>query len=140
MKTLKSYSELIKLKTFDERIQYLYLGDKLCHETFGRYRYLNQQFYTSKEWRRLRDEIILRDGGCDLGVEGCDLRKMSALIHHINPITIEDLIERSPKVFDPDNLITLSLKTHNYIHYGTETAETTFVERFPNDTCPWKRR
>lgn len=139
MMTLKSYSEMMKFETFDERIQYLYLGDKLGHETFGADRYINQIFYTSNEWRRCRNGIILRDDGCDLGVEGCDLRKGNILIHHINPITIEDIVMRSPKLFDPENLISLSLSSHNYIHYGTEMDHNPIVERFPHDTCPWKR-
>lgn len=128
----------MELETFDERMQYLFLGDKLCHETFGTQRYLNQYFYTSKEWRKTRNDIIVRDNGCDLGVEGCDLRERNILVHHINPITIEDVIDRSSKLFDPENLISTSLGTHNYIHYGTEMDHNPVIERFPNDTCPWK--
>ena len=129
---------MLQLKTFNERMEYLYLGDKLCHETFGKYRYLNQQFYTSPEWRHLRNGIILRDKACDLGIDGLEIRKHKIMIHHINPITIDDLINRSPKLFDPNNLITMSQDTHNYIHYGTNQSEFQIVERFLNDTCPWK--
>ncbi len=147
MKMLKSYSELISLDTFDERIQYLFLGDKLGIETFGNMRFLNQKLYTSPEWIHTRDIIIARDDGCDLGVEGCYIvrdtkykHKQKILIHHINPITIQDILNRSDKLFDPENLISLSLKTHNYIHYGTEYNESPYVERTPYDTCPWNRR
>lgn len=131
---------MITLQTYDERKEYLYLGDKLCQETFGNQRYLNQVFYTSKEWRRVRDLVIIRDLGCDLGVEGCDLRESKIIIHHINPITAEDIINRSPKLFDMDNLVAMSQATHNYIHYGTATLaeDRTYVGRSLNDTCPWK--
>lgn len=134
----KSYSELMKLKTFEERIEYLYLGDKLCEETFGNYRYLNQKLYTSTEWIRTRTRVIIRDYGCDLGIEGCDLQKRNIIIHHINPITIDDVINRSPKLFDMDNLISTSMRTHNYIHFGAKHDEPRFIERTPNDTCPWR--
>lgn len=136
---LRSYSELITFDTFDERIRYLYLGDKLCHMTFGDQRYLNQYFYTSKEWRRTRNNIIIRDNGCDLGIEGCGLKSKNILVHHINPITIEDVLNRSDNLFDPENLISLSLRSHNYIHYGTEMNANPIVERSKNDTCPWKK-
>lgn len=135
----KSFKELSQLETFEERIQYLYLGDKLCNETFGRYRQLNQDFYKSKEWRRVRDEVIARDMGCDLGVDGCELGRKGILVHHINPISIEDLMNRNHNIFDLDNLISVSHKTHNFIHYGTNDREPALIERSPNDTCPWKK-
>lgn len=133
----KSYQELIRLSTFDERKEYLYIGDMIGHKTFGSSRYLNQQFYKSPEWRHIRDNIIIRDGGCDLGVDGCGLSNKNILVHHINPITEDDIINRNPCLFDEDNLISSSLITHNFIHFGTSCQETYF-ERTPNDTCPWK--
>lgn len=141
MKKLKSYSELLKLSTFNERLEYLYLGDKVGHITFGPHRYLNQKFYLSDQWRKTRDSIIIRDNGCDLGIEGCDLRNHNILIHHINPITIEDVIHMRSCLFDPDNLISVSKTSHNYIHYGDNSQSKIIWEaRSPNDTCPWKRR
>ena len=134
----KSYEELVKLETFDDRLNYLYIGDKVGRETFGNARRLNQLFYKSKEWRRKRDEIIARDNGCDLGIEGCDLSYRNILIHHINPITEEDILNRNPCLFDSNNLISVSINTHNFIHYGTSRVEE-YVERTPNDTCPWKK-
>lgn len=138
MKISKCYSELIKLPTFQERLEYLYIGNRVCEETFGSNRYINQRFYKSKEWARIRDSIITRDLGRDLAFDGCDLATI--LIHHINPITQEDIVNRNPKVTDPENLICTSHNTHNYIHFGTSLQPNAFVERKPNDTCPWKRR
>lgn len=134
----KTYSELSSLETFDERLEYLYIGDKVGNQTFGNARWLNQKLYKSPEWQRTRDRVITRDLGCDLGVEGCELTSRNILIHHINPITEEDVINRNPCLFDMDNLIAVSLSTHNYIHYGTKQNEG-YVERKPNDTCPWRR-
>lgn len=137
--TIKSYSEMKDLETFQDRLEYLYIGDMVGHQTFGSSRYLNQTLYKSREWKRVRDVVIIRDRGCDLGIDGCDLTDRNVLVHHINPITIEDVINRHPKIFDPDNLITLSLKTHNYIHYGN-VPEQISTSRTANDTCPWKAR
>lgn len=134
----KTYSELIKLDTFEERLDYLYIGDKIGNETFGQARWLNQRFYKSPEWIRTKNNIVIRDEGCDLGVEGCGLTNRNKLVHHINPITQEDIINRNPCLFDPDNLITTSIQSHNYIHYGTKQQELP-IDRAPNDTCPWKR-
>lgn len=120
------------------RLEYLFIGDKIGNETFGNSRWLNQKFYTSMEWLKTRDAIIVRDNGCDLGVEGCELSNKNIIVHHINPITEEDLIHMRPNVFDPENLISTSRRTHNHIHYGIQ-EEQTFVERSPNDTCPWRR-
>lgn len=129
---------MIKLDTFDERKDYLYIGDKVGRETFGQSRWINQLFYKSPEWRSKRNEIINRDQGCDLGVDGCGLSNKNILVHHINPITQEDIINRNPCIFDNDNLISSSKQTHNYIHYGSEIDELP-MERTPNDTCPWKK-
>lgn len=134
----KSYNELIELNTFEERLNYLYIGDKVGRETFGSARRLNQLFYKSQEWRRKRNEIIARDNGCDLGIEGCDLTARNILIHHINPITEDDILNRNPCLFDNNNLISVSIDTHNFIHYGTSSKDE-YVERSPNDTCPWRK-
>lgn len=135
----KTYSELIKLETFLERYRYLQIGGAVGKETFGYDRYLNQILYTSKEWRSFRDEIIVRDNGCDLGVEGYDIKYGRVLVHHIDPITVDDVVNRHPKVFDPENVITTTHNTHNAIHYGDENLLITMpTERSKNDTCPWK--
>lgn len=136
---IKTYSELILLPTFEERFQYLKLGGSVGQITFGHERYLNQLLYNSDEWRRrVRREVIIRDSGCDLGCEGYEIHG-KILIHHINPITIEDILERNPRVFDLENLICTSHNTHNAVHYGDESLLiTTPVERTRNDMCPWK--
>ena len=135
----KSYTELSKLKTFEERFEYLRLNGSVGEDTFGFDRIFNQVFYRSKEWKSTRDFVIVRDGGCDLGVEGYDVCER-IMVHHINPITMDDINNRSPKLFDPENLISTSHRTHNAIHYGDASLlVTTPVERSANDTCPWKR-
>lgn len=137
--SIKSYTELIQLPTFEERYRYLKLGGVIGEETFGFDRYLNQLLYTSQEWRSVRNTVIIRDNGCDLGVEGREIYG-KVLIHHINPITVEDIRRREPWIFDPENLITTTLGTHNAIHYGDESLLIiTPIERTKNDTCPWKR-
>lgn len=136
--TIKTYSELITIPTFIERFRYLKIGGRVGQETFGYDRYLNQVLYNSTEWKRFRRDIILRDCGNDLACDGYEIPER-ALIHHINPITIEDVLERHPKIFDPENVITTVLNTHNAIHYGDEDLLGIFVERTKNDTCPWKR-
>lgn len=139
MRIIKSYSELITLPTFEERYHYLRLGGSVGKETFGYDRYLNQILYHSDEWKRFRRDIIIRDNGCDLACDGFDIVSR-ALVHHINPITIEDVVNRHPMIFDPDNVITTTHNTHQAIHYGDEglliRAPT---ERSKNDTCPWKK-
>lgn len=136
--SIKCYSELMSLSTFIERYRYLKLGGSVGKETFGYDRYLNQTLYRSPEWKRFRRDIIIRDNGCDLGCEGYDIVG-KILIHHIEPITIEDIIKRNPKIFDPENVISTQLMTHNAIHYGDESLLITEpVVRKPNDTCPWK--
>lgn len=135
----RCYSELILLPTFKERYDYLRLGGTVGKETFGYDRYLNQILYTSVEWRNFRRQIIIRDNGCDLGCDGFELFSR-ILVHHINPITAEDVLNRSPVVFDPENVITTSHNTHQAIHYGDETLLPLLpVERSRYDTCPWKR-
>lgn len=139
--SIKSYSELIELKTFEERYRYLRIGGKVGEDTFGFDRYLNQKFYKDPEWLSIRDFIIVRDNGCDLG---CSDRKIpdgvKILVHHINPITVNDIINRDPKLFDPENLISTIKNTHDAIHYGDESLLVTKpIERSANDTCPWKR-
>lgn len=134
---MKTYGELILLKTFEERYQYLKLKGLVGFETFGGKRWMNQVLYSSGEWKKIRREIIIRDDGCDLGCRDCRIFGM-VYVHHINPITIDDILERSRCVFDPDNLICVSFKTHNAIHYGNEELQTKPIERKPNDTCPWR--
>lgn len=137
---IKTYSELSKLKTFEDRFQYLRLDGIVGEETFGFDRYLNQILYQSKEWKRCRRDIIIRDEGCDLGCEGFEVHGR-ILIHHINPITVDDIVNRNPKVFDPENLILTSHNTHQAIHYGNEDLLIRApIERSKNDTCPWRRK
>lgn len=127
------------LPTFLERYRYLKLGGIVGAETFGYERYLNQILYQSGEWKRFRNKIIIRDEGRDLACEGYDIYG-SILIHHIDPITVDDVLQRHPKVFDPENAISTCLKTHNAIHYGDESLLNLGpIERTANDTCPWKR-
>lgn len=133
----RCYSELIKHKTFKDRYEYLKLGGVVGMDTFGSARMINQKFYTSKKWRAVRDRIIIRDNGCDLGVEGFEIFD-KIIIHHINPITIEDLISDRPIVYDPENLICTTLRTHNAIHFGDEYLLTPeLVTRTPGDTKLW---
>lgn len=134
----RSYSELILLKTFEERFEYLRLDGVVGIETFGYDRYLNQLLYRSSEWKKIRNEIIVRDNGCDLGIDGHEIFG-SPLIHHINPITIDDVKNRNPIIFDSENLITTILSTHNAIHYGYEVPNNKIPNRIPYDTCPWKQ-
>nr|DAO53499.1 MAG TPA: HNH endonuclease bacteriophage, HNH Endonuclease, DNA.52A [Caudoviricetes sp.] len=137
---IRSYTELITLPTFVERFRYLKLGGQVGVETFGYDRYLNQILYRTAEWKRFRNEIIVRDNGCDLGCEGYEIVGQKILVHHINPISIEDVLRRDPKVFDPENVICTILNTHNAIHYGDESLLVTEpIERKPNDTCLWRR-
>ena len=135
----KSYSELILLPTFEERLKYLKLDGTVGRETFGYARYLNQQLYHDTRWLRRKSDAIVRDNGCDLGVEGYTIYG-PILVHHINPITIDDILMQRACVFDLDNLITTWLRTHNAIHYGSvDQLIEPVIERAPNDTCPWKK-
>ena len=136
--SIKTYSELITIPTFEERFEYLQLKGSVGKDTFGYDRYLNQVLYRSPEWKRLRNQIIIRDGGCDLACDGYDIYN-KVLIHHLNPITVEDVLARSRKVFDPDNLVCVSHNTHNAIHYGdVDLLATGPIIRTKNDTCPWR--
>lgn len=136
----KRYSELIKLQTFEERYEYLKLNGRVGEDTFGSSRYLNQSFYSSNEWRRFRRKIIIRDNGCDLGIEGREIPKGAKLfIHHINPISVDDLCENTDLLMDPENVICCSYNTHQAIHFGDESIlSLDIVERKPNDTIPWR--
>ena len=137
--SIKRYSELILLPTFEERYKYLQLNGVIGDETFGFDRYINQMFYRSQEWKQVRDYVIVRDNGCDLGVEGHEIRG-KILIHHMNPIGIKDIQQVNKFLLDPEYLITTMLSTHNAIHYGDESLLVTDpIERSKNDTCPWKR-
>ena len=138
-KNIRTYSELITLPTFKERYEYLRLNGRVGEETFGFDRYLNQTFYKSQEWLNIRDEIIIRDNGCDLGVEGYEIHGR-ILIHHMNPITIDDILQRSDFLLNPEYLISTIKRTHDAIHYGDENLLIDVpIERTKNDTCPWKR-
>lgn len=141
MTIIKTYSKMIALTTYEERFRYLKLGGTVGEETFGCHRYLNQIFYKSPEWKRVRDIVIIRDSGCDLGCLDREIRGQKVLIHHIEPITLADIQNRSEKLLDPENLITVTKRTHNAIHYGDESIlmATMPIERTPNDTCPWRR-
>lgn len=138
-KTIRSYSELSKLKTFEERFKYLQLNGEVGRDIFGFDRYINQRYYTSAEWKAIRDRVIVRDNGCDLGVEGREIYG-KILIHHMNPITVEDIETQSDILTNPEYLIATTHDTHNAIHYGDENLLIKGpVTRSPNDTCPWKR-
>lgn len=135
---IRTYSELKNFKTFIDRYRYLKLHGIVGEGTFGTDRYINQMLYRSYKWRKVRNQIIMRDNGCDLGVEGYDIYD-KIIIHHMNPLTLEDIEEEKDYIFDPEFLISTSFRTHNAIHYGDESLlPTELVERRPNDTCPWK--
>lgn len=130
----RTYSELIRLETLEERYAYLSLQGTVGRATFGAERYVNQNFYTSKQWRDIRHEVIARDEGLDLGVEGFEINERPT-IHHMNPMTILDLVHEDPDILDPEYLITVSHRTHNAIHYGNEShLPRVFVPRSPGDT------
>ena len=136
---IRTYSELIKLPTFEERFQYLKLDGDVGVETFGFDRYLNQAFYSSDEWKSIRNKVIIRDNGCDLGIEGREIYKR-IIIHHMNPITKEDLLYRTEYLLNPEYMICTMKNTHDAIHYGDENLLFKEpIERKPNDTCPWRR-
>ena len=134
---IRTYEELIKLPTFEERFNYLKLNGQVCKETFGFDRYLNQVFYKSQQWRKLRRQIIIRDNGCDLGVEGYDIPDR-IYIHHMNPLTKDDIIHSSDFLMNPEYLICVSHMTHEAIHYGDiNLLPRQLIERTPNDTTLW---
>jgi len=136
---IRTYSELIQLKTFRERFEYLKLDGRVGIETFGFDRYLNQRLYHSQEWISTRDYIIARDFGRDLAMEGHEIYGR-IIVHHMNPVAIDDLLRFNNDLLDPEYLICTIHNTHNAIHYGDASLLITMpVERRPNDTCPWKR-
>ena len=136
----RTYTELSKLKTFEERFEYLRLDGQVGKETFGFDRIFNQIFYRSVEWKRVRDQVIIRDCGCDLGVLGHEIYGQRILIHHMNPISLEDLERRSEILMNPEYLITTIHNTHQAVHYGDADLLIKLPrERTKNDTCPWKR-
>lgn len=135
----RSYSELAKLDSFEERFRYLQLDGVVGHETFGYDRYFNQAFYRSSEWKRIRDQVILRDNGCDLGMPGYEIHG-KIYIHHMNPIELRDIEVRSDLLLNPEYLICTTHRTHNAIHYGDEAQLISKpIERTKNDTCPWRQ-
>lgn len=139
MTNIRTYSELITLPTFEERFEYLRVDGIVGEETFGSRRYINQKYYTSSEYKRLRRIILLRDNGSDLGVEDHPINGI-IIMHHMNPITIEDILNHSPLAWNPEYLISVSALTHKAIHFSNiELLPKPVVERKPNDTCPWRR-
>lgn len=136
--SIRTYSELITLPTFEERFKYLQLNGQVGESTFGFDRYMNQVFYRSQKWKSIRDFVIIRDCGCDLGVEGYDIHG-KIIIHHMNPLSTRDIETESDFLLNPDYLICTTHNTHNAIHYGDENLLVTApIERTKNDTCPWR--
>ena len=137
--SIKTYSELIALPTFEERYRYLKLNGTVGEETFGFDRWINQTFYRDPEWRSIRDAVIIRDNGCDLGIEGREINSR-IIVHHMNPISKWDILHRSKILLDPEYLICTTKNTHDAIHYGDEGLLISGpITRTKNDTCPWKR-
>lgn len=135
---IRTYTELSKIRSFRERYEYLRLGGTIGQSTFGWHRYMNQVLYASKKWKKARDEVIIRDDGCDLAHPDYEIRG-KLIVHHMNPITIDDLEYERDIVFDPELLICTSDRSHNAIHYGDETLLPQLpIERRPGDTCPWR--
>ena len=139
-KKIRTYSELIEIPTFEDRYRYLRLGNRIGEEAFGFDRYLNQRFYKSREWLAVRNEVIVRDAACDLACEDREIPDgVRILIHHMNPIRIEDIAYKREWILNPDFLICTTKQTHDAIHYGDETILCLDpIERSPNDTCPWR--
>lgn len=136
--SIRTYSELITFPTFEERFKYLQLNGQVGESTFGFDRYMNQVFYRSQKWKSIRDFVIIRDCGCDLGVEGYDIHG-KIIIHHMNPLSMRDIETESDFLLNPDFLICTTHNTHNAIHYGDENLlVTASIERTKNDTCPWR--
>jgi len=137
MSKIRRYSELRRLETFEDRFDYLKIGGTVGHSTFGFDRYINQQFYTSNQWKRVRQQVILRDNGCDLGIPGYEIHG-NLLVHHLNPMDSNDILHAEEWILDPDYLITTSHDTHNAIHYGNrEFLKKPYVERKQGDTRLW---
>lgn len=140
MKIIRTFKELSRFITFEDRFNYLRLNGEVGKDTFGFDRVFNQMFYRSREWKDLRDFVIIRDNGCDLGVPGHEIYGQRFIIHHLNPISIDDIKENSDYLMNPEYLITTIHNTHNAIHYGDESLLLTApIERYKNDTCPWKQ-
>lgn len=138
MMTIRTYSEMIALPTFEERYEYLRLGGRVGEDTFGFDRYLNQVFYRSRRWKSIRDQIIIRDCGCDLGMEGYEIHG-KIIIHHMNPLAVRDIVDETEFLLDPEYLVCVTHNTHNAIHYGDKNLLLTApIERRPNDMCPWR--
>lgn len=136
--TIRTYSELITIPTFEERYEYLRLQGKVGEETFGFDRWLNQVFYKSSEWKSVRNKVIVRDFGCDLAVRDREIQGR-ILVHHMNPVMVKDIVDRTDFLLNPEYLISTSKSTHDAIHYGDSSLLTTMpIERKPNDTCPWR--
>lgn len=136
---IRTYSEMIALPTFEERYRYLRLGGRVGEDTFGFDRWINQIFYKDPEWRAIRDEVIVRDNGCDLAIPGREINGI-ILVHHMNPINKQDILERSKFLLDPEYLICTVKRTHDAIHYGDESLLFKLpIERTKNDTCPWRK-
>jgi len=140
MSKKRTYSELISIPTFEERYRYLKLNGVIGEDTFGYDRYLNQLFYRSKEWRKVRNEVLLRDNGFDLACDGYNIPG-KVLIHHMNPMTLKDIQQRNDEILNPEYLICVSFDTHNAIHYGDDSRILTVepIVRTRNDTCPWRQ-
>lgn len=135
---IRTYNELMLLPTFEERFEYLKLSGRVGEETFGFDRWINQKFYRSTEWKHIRDQVIIRDNGCDLGIEGREIYG-KILIHHMNPISKKDILERTDLLLNPMYLISVTKKTHNAIHYSDDSILMKDpIVRSKNDTCPWR--
>lgn len=135
---IKTYSELIKYSTFEDRFRYLSLKGQVGVETYGFDRWMNQKFYRSPEWKQVRNSVIVRDSGCDLGILGREISER-IIVHHINPILVNDIVDATDYLLNPEFLICVSHNTHEAIHYGDESLLITMpVARCKNDTCPWK--
>lgn len=134
---VRSYTELRMLPTFEERFEYLKLGGEVGRDTFGFDRWINQKFYKSYEWKHIRRDVIIRDNGCDLGLEGYELQN-GIYVHHMNPMLPKDIVDAAEWILNPEYLICVSFNTHNAVHYGDASLLQKIVERRPNDTCPWK--
>ena len=136
--TIKTYTELSKLKTFEDRFDYLVESGLVGDQTFGGSRFLNQDFYRSKEWKKIRDQVIIRDNGCDLAILDRPINDR-IIIHHMIPLRREDILYRTPFLIDPEYMICVSHQTHNALHYGSlNSLPRDYTPRIPNDTCPWR--